>query len=100
MIHPETARLVPDPATMLVACEAADGTHLGYLYVKGMCEELGLSPTILSHRNGELVTVPVWDGRPEVDGELLAHVLPEIANRYAELHDLPVELNQTPDDYA
>ncbi len=90
-MHPGTARLVPDPSTMLVSCEAEDGTHLGHLYVKGMCEELGINPTILSHREGTLVRVPVWDAQPR-DSELLEYVLPEIAARYSALHDLPIHI--------
>jgi hypothetical protein len=81
-MYPNTHTMVVDPRRMVVSCLSPDGTPIGDLYVRGMCEELGLSPTLLSHRGGLLERVPVWDASPQ-DSALLAEVLPAIAERYA-----------------
>ncbi len=59
-----TVRMVVDPRTMIVFCYDANGTPLGTLYVRGMCETLRLKPTVHRTRAGSATVVeevPVWD---------------------------------------
>lgn len=78
-----TSTMTVDAATQIVVCSDDAGTPLGTLYIRGMCEELDISPTMLRWRANRMASVPLWDAgakRNEVEEVLL-----KIMRRYNDL---------------
>lgn len=55
--------MTADSVTQIVVCTDAAGKPLSTLYIRGMCEELGMAPTMMRWAQGQMTSVPLWDAR-------------------------------------
>lgn len=78
-----TTTMTVDSTTQIVVCSDDSGTPLGTLYIRGMCEELGIAPTMLRWSADRLGSVPLWDARAKRSE--VEEVLIKIMRRYSDL---------------
>lgn len=78
-----TSTMTVNSSTQIVVCSDDAGTPLGTLYIRGMCEELGIAPTMMRWGAGQMTSVPLWDAR--ANRSEVEEVLLKIMRRYNDL---------------